>query len=177
MDKRQLRQSIRQQKRAMTEEEILRRSAKLGELFAASEAYQNAKTIYGDLPSNQEVRTGPMLERALREGKRVAVPKVCGEEMQFIYLDDLTQVAKGYAGIPEPIADGPVADDETALVLMPGLAFDPQGHRIGYGGGFYDKFLAAEPNHPTLALCYDFQMLPALETEEHDIPVDYVLWA
>lgn len=177
MDKYQLRQSIRQQKRAMTEEEILRRSAKLGELFAASEAYQNAKTIYGYLPYNQEVRTVPMLERALREGKRVAVPKVYGEEMQFIYLDDLTQVAKGYAGIPEPIADGPVADDETALVLMPGLAFDPQGHRIGYGGGFYDKFLAAEPNHPTLALCYDFQMLPALETEEHDIPVDYVLWA
>ena len=177
MDKHQLRQSIRQQKRAMTEEEILRRSAKLGELFAASEAYQNAKTIYGYLPYNQEVRTVPMLERALREGKRVAVPKVCGEEMKFIYLDDLNQVAKGYAGIPEPIADGPEADDETALVLMPGLAFDPQGHRIGYGGGFYDKFLAAEPNHPTLALCYDFQMLPALETEEHDIPVDYVLWA
>ena len=177
MDKRQLRQSIRQQKRAMTEEEILRRSAKLGELFASSEAYQNAKTIYGYLPYNQEVRTVPMLERALREGKRVAVPKVYGEEMKFIYLDDLNQVAKGYAGIPEPIADGPVADDETALVLMPGLAFDPQGHRIGYGGGFYDKFLAAEPNHPTLALCYDFQMLPALETEEHDIPVDYVLGA
>ena len=50
-------------------------------------------------------------------------------------------------------------------------------HRIGYGGGFYDKFLAAEPNHPTLALCYEFQMLPALDTEEHDIPVDTVLWA
>ena len=81
MDKHQLRQSIRQQKRAMTEEEILRRSAKLGELFAASEAYQNAKTIYGYLPYNQEVRTVPMLERALREGKRVAVPKVYGEEM------------------------------------------------------------------------------------------------
>ena len=177
MDKRQLRQSIRQQKRAMTEEEILRRSTKLGELFAASEAYQNAKTIYGYLPYNQEVRTVPMLERALLEGKRVAVPKVYGEEMRFIYLDDLSQVAKGYAGIPEPIADGPVADDETALVLMPGLAFDPQGHRVGYGGGFYDKFLAAEPNHPTLALCYDFQVLPSLETEEHDIPVDYVLWA
>ena len=97
--------------------------------------------------------------------------------MRFIYLDDLTKVAKGYAGIPEPIADEPVADDETALVLMPGLAFDPKGHRIGYGGGFYDKFLAAEPNHPTLALCYEFQMLPSLETEEHDIPVDCVLWA
>ena len=119
----------------------------------------------------------PMLEQALRDGKKVAVPKVYGEEMKFLYLDDLTQVEKGYAGIPEPIADEPVADDETALVLMPGLAFDPQGHRIGYGGGFYDKFLAAEPNHPTLALCYEFQMLPELHTEEHDIPVDTVLWA
>ena len=118
-----------------------------------------------------------MLEQALKDGKKVAVPKCYGDEMRFIYMDDLSKVEKGYANIPEPIADDPVADDETALVLMPGLAFDPQGHRIGYGGGFYDKFLAAEPNHPTLALCYDFQMFPILETEEFDIPVDCVLWA
>ena len=177
MDKKELRRSIRERKRAMTEEEIVSRSEKLGVLFAQSESYKNAKTIYGYLPYNQEVRTVPMLEHALRDGKRVAVPKVYGDEMKFLYLDDLTKVSKGYAGIPEPIADGPVADDETALVLMPGLAFDPQGHRIGYGGGFYDKFLAAEPNHPTLALCYEFQLLPELDTEEHDIPVDTVLWA
>lgn len=177
MDKKELRRSIREQKRAMTAEDIDNRSAKLGALFAASEAYKNAKTIYGYLPYNQEVRTVPMLEQALRDGKRVAVPKCYGDEMRFIFLEDLSKVEKGYAGIPEPIADGPIADDKTALVLMPGLAFDPQGHRIGYGGGFYDKFLAAEPDHPTLALCYEFQMLPELKTEEHDIPVDYVLWA
>lgn len=177
MDKKELRRTIRERKRAMTEEEIVSRSKKLGELFAQSEAYKAAKTIYGYLPYNQEVRTVPMLEQALKDGKRVAVPKVYGDEMKFLYLDDLSQVEKGYAGIPEPIADEPVADDDTALVLMPGLAFDPQGHRIGYGGGFYDKFLAAEPNHPTLALCYEFQMLPRLDTEEHDIPVDTVLWA
>ena len=177
MDKKELRRTIRERKRAMTEEEIVSRSKKLGELFAQSEAYKAAKTIYGYLPYNQEVRTVPMLEQALKDGKRVAVPKVYGDEMKFLYLDDLSQVEKGYAGIPEPIADEPVADDDTALVLMPGLAFDPSGHRIGYGGGFYDKFLAAEPNHPTLALCYEFQMLPELHTEEHDIPVDTVLWA
>lgn len=177
MDKKELRRAIRERKRAMTEEEIVSRSAKLGVLFTQSDAYKNAKTIYGYLPYNQEVRTVPMLEQALKDGKRVAVPKVYGDEMKFLYLDDLTKVSKGYAGIPEPIADEPVADDETALVLMPGLAFDPAGHRIGYGGGFYDKFLAAEPNHPTLALCYEFQMLPVLDTEEHDIPVDTVLWA
>ena len=177
MDKKALRSTIRQQKRAMSEEEIQRRSEKLAELFYTSELYRNAATIYGYLPYNQEVRTTPMLEQALRDGKRIAVPKVYGEEMKFIYMEDLSQVEKGYAGIPEPIADDPIADDETALVLMPGMAFDPQGHRIGYGGGFYDKFLASEPNHPTLALCYEFQMLPSLETEEHDIPVDCVLWA
>ena len=177
MDKKELRRTIRERKRAMTEEEIVSRSEALGRLFAQSDAYKAAKTIYGYLPYNQEVRTVPMLEQALKDGKRVAVPKVYGDEMKFLYLDDLSQVEKGYAGIPEPIADGPVADDDTALVLMPGLAFDPAGHRIGYGGGFYDKFLAAEPNHPTLALCYEFQMLPELHTEEHDIPVDTVLWA
>ena len=177
MTKDELRRAIRARKRAMTEEEITEKSVRLGQLFRASHWYQEADTIYGYLPYNQEVRTVPMLEQALKDGKKVAVPKVYGDEMKFLYLDDLTKVSKGYAGIPEPIADGPVADDETALVLMPGLAFDPQGHRIGYGGGFYDKFLAAEPNHPTLALCYEFQLLPELDTEEHDIPVDTVLWA
>ena len=177
MNKQELRAQIRAQKRAMTEEMIVEKSKALGERFSQSEAYKKAKSIYGYLPYNQEVRTTAMLEQAIRDGKKVAVPKCYGDEMKFIWMEDLSKVEKGYANIPEPIADGPVADDETALVLMPGLAFDPQGHRCGYGGGFYDKFLAAEPNHPTLALCYDFQMLPHLETEDHDIPVNYVIWA
>ena len=177
MDKKELRQMIREKKRAMTAAQIEEKSARLGELFFQTEQYRNAKTIYGYLPYNQEVRTVFMLERALADGKRVAVPKVYGDEMCFIYMTDLSRVFCGYANIPEPIADDPVADDPAALVLMPGLAFDPEGNRMGYGGGFYDKFLEKEPNHPTVALCYDFQMLPHLETQEHDVPVDLVLWA
>ncbi len=177
MDKTALRKEIKEKKRSMTEQEIVSTSERLGALFAASQAYQKAKTIYGYLPYNQEVRTVPMLQRALDDGKRVAVPKCYGDEMRFIYLEDLSLVEKGFCGISEPIADGPVAEDQTALVLMPGLAFDKEGHRIGYGGGFYDKFLASEPEHPTLALCYNFQMVDHLETEEFDIPVDTVLWA
>ena len=177
MDKAALRKQIREKKRAMTTTEIEEASARLGELFAATEHYRQAKSIYGYLPYNQEVRTVPMLEQAIRDGKRVAVPKCYGDEMRFIWMDDLSKVEKGYAGIPEPVADGPVADDPQALVLMPGLAFDPEGRRIGYGGGFYDRFLANEPEHPTLALCYAFQMMSKLETEEFDIPVDCVLWA
>lgn len=177
MDKSELRRQIREEKRAMTEAEIVDRSTRLGELFVQSQAYRDADTIYGYLPYNQEVRTVPMLEQALRDGKRVAVPKVYGETMRFIYLDDFTQVEKGYAGIPEPATDGPVAEDTRALVLMPGLAFTKTGDRMGYGGGFYDRFLAQEPEHPTLALCYAFQIVDDLPTEEYDVPVDTVLWA
>lgn len=177
MDKKALRKEIREKKQAMTVHQIEEASKQLGILFAETAQYKEAKTIYGYLPYNQEVRTVPILQKALADGKKVAVPKVYGEEMRFIYMTDLTQVENGYAGIPEPVADGPVADDTHALVLMPGLAFDPEGHRIGYGGGFYDRFLAQEPEHPTVALCYEFQMLPNLETEEFDIPVDCVLWA
>ena len=174
LDKKALRREIGAKKRAMSAEEIERASARLAEKFFQTELYRQAKAIYGYLSYNQEVRTEPILRRAQADGKRVAVPKVYGGEMRFLWLDDLQQVAPGTYGIPEPIADGPVAMDEAALVLMPGLAFDPEGHRLGYGGGFYDRFLAAEP-HPTLALCYDFQLLPQLPTQPHDILVDAVL--
>lgn len=177
MNKQELRKSIRARKRAMSLDEIESRSAKLLELFTATEEYQNAKTLYGYMPYNQEVRTVPILQKALEDGKQVAVPKVYGDDMKFLYITNFEDFAKSEFGIPEPIADEPIAQDETALVLMPGLAFDPAGHRIGYGGGFYDKFLSAEPNHPTVALCYEFQVLPQLETEEFDIPVDKVIWA
>lgn len=177
MDKKTLRKEIRQKKQKMTCQEIRERSEKLTALFLQSDYYRNARTVYGYLPYNQEVRTEPLLQQALKDGKRVAVPKCYGDEMRFIYLTDLSQVAPGYAGIPEPILDEPVAREEDALVLMPGVAFTKAGDRIGYGGGFYDRFLSQEPAHPTVALCYDFQVVESLPTEEFDIPVDLVLWA
>ena len=177
MDKKILRQTIRQKKREMTEEQIVAAGLRLAEKFCATEQYRNARTIYGYLPYNQEVRTVPMLEQALADGKRVAVPKVYGDEMKFIYMTDLSLVEKSDMGIPEPVADGPEGDDPTALVLMPGLAFTVNGDRMGYGGGYYDKFLARESEHPTVALCYEFQMVESLPTQDHDIPVDLVLWA
>ena len=176
MNKVELRSKIRAQKRAMSEEEIISKSHRLCEKFLQCDAYKNAKTVYGYLPYNQEVRTWELLQKAMEEGKRVAVPKVYGEEMRFIYITDFSQVSDGYCKIPEPIGDEPIAEDKDALVLMPGLAFDREGHRIGYGGGFYDRFLSAEPSHPTVALCYDFQLVEELPTEEFDIPVDLVIW-
>ena len=177
MDKKELRAQIRAKKRAMTTAQVEACSEKLAELFREHSLYKAAKSIYGYMPYNQEVRTIPIMRQAQADGKRVAVPKVYGDTMKFLWLDDLDAVAPGAYNIPEPIADGPEADDETALVLMPGLAFDPEGHRCGYGGGFYDKFLAAHPSHPTIALCYGFQMLDHLDVDAHDIPVDAVLSA
>ena len=100
MDKKTLRANIRALKRQMTEEQIVSASQELCRQFLKSDEYQNATTIYGYLPYNQEVRTTPMLEQALKDGKKVAVPKVYGDTMRFIYMTDLSQVSKGYAGIP-----------------------------------------------------------------------------
>lgn len=176
MDKLSLRNMIRLKKRQLSEEQIVAAGEELANLFLETAEYLQADTIYGYMPYNQEVRTLPILKQAIRDGKKVAVPKVYGDEMRFIYVVDFDRMEKSKFGIPEPIEDTPVADDPYALVLMPGLAFDAQGHRIGYGGGFYDRFLAKEPMHPKVALCYDFQMLPVIDTNAFDIPVDRVIW-
>ena len=177
MDKKALRRAISGRKRAMTAEEIDRYSRELAEKLFAHPLYRQAPSLYAYLSYNQEVRTGEILRRCLADGKRLAVPKVCGDEMEFLWLEDLEAVAPGAYGIPEPVADGPVADDPAALVLMPGLAFDRQGGRMGYGGGFYDRYLSRHPGHPTIALCYGFQLVDRVEMEPHDIPVDAVLWS
>ena len=143
MDKQEIRAMIRAQKRTMSPEQIGRASAHLTRLFLRSPQYRNAKSIYGYLPFNQEVDTTPILMQALRDGKKVALPKIYGTEMRFVWVTDLTAVQKAGLGCPEPIADAPIADDPDALVLLPGLAFDLRGGRMGYGGGFYDAFLSA----------------------------------
>lgn len=172
-----LRREIRQKKLAMTETEIREKSRCLAQQFFGTDAYRNAKSIYAYISYNQEVRTMPILQQALREGKRVALPKCYGSEMKFIWVQDFSRVETDRRGVPQPIAHEPVADDEEALVLLPGLAFDREGNRLGYGGGYYDRFLQREPGHPTVALCYDFQLVDRLETDEHDIPADLVLRA
>ncbi len=176
MDKKALRAEIKAKKRQMTEEQIETASQALAQQLFAHPAYQKATAVFGYLSYNQEVRTMPILEQAQRDGKRVAVPKIIGDRMVFLWLDDLSRVELGYCGIPEPVDDAPEAVSDGALVLMPGLAFDPTGRRCGYGGGFYDRWLEEHPGHPTLALCYGFQMFDRLDTDAHDIPVDYVLW-
>ena len=175
MNKSQLRKEIRLQKEALTEEQIQEASHALTEQFCSHPLYRQTGSIYVYLSYNQEVRTEEIIRRAWADGKQVAVPKIVGEEMRFFLITENTVIAPGYKDIPEPV-EAEEAHDPSALVLLPGLAFDPQGHRLGYGGGFYDRFLSKEP-HPTIALCFSFQLLPVLECEAHDIPADAVLSA
>lgn len=175
MDKQTLRKMIREQKKALTEEQIETASRKLAEQLFSHPAYRTAKSVYAYLAYNQEVRTADIIERALAEGKRVAVPKVMGNEMEFIWINSQSQISAGYRNIPEPDS-GSAADDESALVITPGIAFDKKGNRYGYGGGFYDRYLKDHPYHTTLALCYEFQLFEYLDADAHDIPVNYVLF-
>ena len=174
MDKQQLRDMIRKKKRSMTSDQIESASRRLAQVFLCSSQYRKARSIYGYLPFNQEVDTTAILQQALCDGKRVALPKILDGKMFFVWVTDLSAVQKGALGCPEPVADGPMADDPNALVLLPGLAFDLQGGRLGYGGGYYDRFLAAE-HHPTVVLCYDFQILPKIPAEEHDLQADRLI--
>lgn len=175
MDKRTLRRAIGEKKRAMTAQEIEEKSARLAERLFDTEEYRRAGSLYVYLSFNQEVRTRPIIERAWADGKRVAVPKVVGDEVRFIWITGFDALAESGFGILEPAGDGPIADDEAALVLMPGLAFDARGHRLGYGGGYYDRYLEAHPRHPTVALCYGFQVVEEIPVEAHDRKVDRII--
>ena len=176
MDKKTLRREIGAKKRALPAEDIERRSAILAERLYETVQYRAASSLYAYLSFNQEVRTNPIIEQAWADDKRVAVPKVVGDGMVFIWIDSFDNLApQGAFHIMEPVENGPVASDESALILMPGLAFDPEGRRVGYGGGYYDRYLAAQPHHPTVALCYDFQLFDHLDVEEHDVLVDVIL--
>ena len=125
MDKKALRSKIRRQKAAMTPAQIEACSRELTRKALASPLYEAAQSVYGYLPYNQEVRTLELLQAALDSGKGVAVPKVFGDTMRFIWLTSLQDAAPGYCGIPEPLADSPEADDPHALVLMPGPGLRP----------------------------------------------------
>lgn len=176
MNKKALRRAMGEKKRAMTAAEIEERSAMLARRLFETPAYRRAASLYVYIAFNQEVRTRPIIERAWTDGKRVASPKIVDGAMRFIWLDNfdalIPQVPYGF---PEPRRDAPVADDDRALVIVPGLAFDDRGYRLGYGGGYYDGWLEAHPGHPTVALCYGFQRVRALEIEPHDMPVAQII--
>jgi len=114
-------------------------------------------------------------------GKRVVIPRVRGSRLVLSELRDLQQdLRPGAFGVwePSPRTTRPVDPERLDLVLVPGLAFDRQGHRLGRGRGYFDRLLAAVPrNIPRVGLCFDFQLFDHLPLRPHDQPVSAVLAA
>ncbi|MDD6188873.1 MAG: 5-formyltetrahydrofolate cyclo-ligase [Clostridiales bacterium] len=179
MTKKEIRSMIREKKKQLTPDEIREYSEKVCSILINEPVYKNARVIYPYLAYNQEIITDTLIERAWLDGKEVAVPK-CGDNnsMEFYRIGSFEEVAPGYCDIPEPIG-GDRADDSEALILMPGLAFDMSFNRIGYGGGFYDRYLDRKPGcrFVKVAFAYDFQLLEHIDAEEHDHKVDIIVTA
>lgn len=176
MDKKTARELVRMKKRQMTAEEIEEKSSRILDRLYQEPCFLNANTLYCYVSYNQEVMTKPILELALEAGKRVAVPKVLGKEMEFIYLNSLDELTSGYQGIEEPTGEE-IASEKEVLMILPGLAFDENGNRVGYGGGFYDRYLDKykQTHFTKLAVAFDFQVMDCLEMEACDKQVDVIL--
>ena len=133
MNKKELRAKIKAKKSALTEQQIVDCSSRLAQQLFRHPAYQAAKSIYGYLSFNEEVRTVPILRQAQLDGKRVAVPKVFGDTMRFLWLDDLDAVAPGYYGVPVAFLSGDADLCAFARELIPEIVTVPVNRGVGGG--------------------------------------------
>ncbi len=144
----------------------------------SSEIYKEAGQILCFCPINGEPDIRQIAVRAIEGGKRVALPVCSGEErgMSFYYIKSMQALKEGKFGIPEPDTASAerVEDFGNALVLVPGIAFDKAGYRLGYGGGYYDEFFGKAEWHGLVGICYGEMLKSFLPHGEHDIRVNYI---
>lgn len=171
-EKRLLRDEIRRRKALCSADERARQSAWVVEqlrrepLFAAAHCVM----LYWPLPDEPDLR--PLIDEALRI-KRVMLPVVVGDDMLPVELTATTVWRRGAFGIMEP--QGSPCTEPIDLIVVPGVAFDAAGHRMGRGRGYYDRFLAAMPQVPTIGVAFDFQMVPHVPYDRYDVPMHKVL--
>ena len=184
MTKKEIRKYIKELKQQMSAQEIEERSAVLCDKFLKLREYKESDVILCYISYNQEVRTDAIIRQAWADGKRVAAAKVVDKErMEFVYIDSFDDLERGVLGIPEPkcslLEAGPdrIANEKRMLVLMPGLAFDNKLNRVGYGGGYYDRYFASHPDTEFIkaALCYDFQLLDEVPHTDLDMKTDILI--
>lgn len=138
-----------------------------------SSVFSEATCIALYSPVRGEVETESLFAAARESQKRVCYPRVKGERMQFVEVDDLAALSRGTFGLLEPHGTSIVSPAGLDLMVVPGLAFDRTGHRLGYGKGFYDRELHSVGFSGVLVgFCFNFQLLDRLPAEPHDVPVD-----
>jgi 5-formyltetrahydrofolate cyclo-ligase len=151
--------------------EIARRSKRAQEFLINSKEFKSAKVIGAYYAFGSEVKTDLIIEQASVLGKKVALPSVEGESLAFYELSSGKYLVKGRFGIMEPLPYGPV--DKIDLLVIPGVAFDKRGYRLGYGKGYYDKFLTGK-KVLSIGFAYSFQLLERLPSGEHDKKLDAI---
>ncbi|MCM1144333.1 MAG: 5-formyltetrahydrofolate cyclo-ligase [Blautia sp.] len=186
--KKKLRSQALSARDAMTADDLKNKSDKIIQTLLAMDIYREAEAVLSYVNYKSEVITESLLTQALMDGKQVFVPRVSGQEMEFYKITDMQELSPGYQGIREPLSglsffagkDNLCGQGKTPpLMILPGAAFDEERHRIGYGRGYYDKYLtkAKELQIPfrTVALCFASQMVPEIPCEAHDIRPDVLL--
>ncbi len=192
MTKQELRRLMREAKRSHSPEERAALSEALCQRIAASGYWGDALTVllYHALPD--EVDLTPLLRLGREQGKRLLLPVVCGDDLEVREYQGEESLHEGAFGIMEPstgeegdlllsVPEGAVVRGEDGnlgsvdLVLVPGMAFDPQGHRLGRGRGYYDRLLPRLTRARRVGVCFPFQLVGEVPTDSHDQCVDEVV--
>lgn len=155
---------------------------KIQERLFALDVFKMCSMLFTYVSFGSEVDTIAIIEKAIKMNKRVYVPKVEGKKMNFYEIFDLDGLIRSKFGILEPegntdIYESSEGKNQLKLMLLPGLAFDKSGNRIGYGAGYYDRYLGSYPIDEwiKIALAYDFQIMEHLAATQYDIRTDYII--
>jgi len=162
---------VLERRNGLTQSEIASLSKRIQDFVIGSKEFKSAKVVGAYYAFGSEVKTDLILEKAKALGKKVALPSIEGESLTFYELSSGKYLVKGRFGIMEPLPYGPV--DRMDLLVVPGIAFDKKGYRLGYGKGYYDKFLAKKSVF-SIGLAYSFQLLGSLPKAKYDKRLDAI---
>ena len=176
MTKRELRTFIRIEKRSFASQ-LPGLSAEICSKVLALASWQEAGTLLLYYPLADEVDVRPLILEAFEAGKRVLLPVVNGEDLELRLYEGEDSLREGAFGIMEPTGSlfAPDCYDEIELALIPGMAFDGAGHRLGRGKGYYDRLLPMLTQARLTGICFPFQFVDEVPAEPHDIPVEEVI--
>lgn len=183
MKKEEIREKLLKQLRSQDEEQRRIKSQEIKKKLFSHPEHKRAKTVMFYIAEDIEVDTEDMIKDNLRHGKKVVVPITVvsrNELIASLLVDYDKELTKGPYGILEPKSDfaRPVPLKMIDLVIVPGVAFDKEGNRLGHGTGYYDRFLSKMPKDvPTIGLAFNFQIVDPLPTFSHDISVKEILSA
>ncbi len=175
-DKKQLRELYKSVRSSLSDSERVEYGNRIFSQLINSSAYRNSLKILVYVSVGSEVDTREIINYSLRVGKTVAVPVCIGKNMFFSVINSVNDLIIGAYGIPSVREENicAVNDFDNSLCIVPALSFDAYGNRLGYGGGYYDRFLS-DNDIFTIGICYERCISYVLPCEEHDIKVDYIM--